>query len=106
MREFKEEMKELLGKNEVGMREFKAEMREFKEEMKELLGKNEVGMREFKVEMREFKSDLVRILEKHEKSVTERIDDKVNSMKWFVGIGLGILGLTVGLVSLLMKLFV
>ena len=63
-----------------------------------------------------FKTEMKDFLEKHEKSVKEQsekseysmkeqIKESERSMKWFVGAAAGILGLGLGFVGLLIKLF-
>ena len=76
------------------MKGVETSMGAFKVEMKELLGKNEAGMKEFKEEMS-------RSLENTRAGMKDDIKSQINSMKWFFGIAIGLLGL----VGLLIKLF-
>ena len=65
------------------------------------MGRVETSMEGFRIEMREFKVEMKEILTKTEAGMKDNIKSQINSMKWFFGIAIGLLGL----VGLLIKLF-
>ena len=71
------------------------------ERVGERIGRVETSLGEFKAEMREFKTEMSRSLENNRAGMKDDIKSQINSMKWFFGIAIGLLGL----VGLLIKLF-